>query len=165
MSEAKLADWEVPDVWLDDGADVALAGRTLRAIHTPGHTWGHLVFADEAGGLLFAGDHVLPTITPSIGLEAAPPPSPLADFLTSLQLLTTRPDTALLPAHGGVGMRVHERVDALLAQAPRRAAGRDACGRARGPGGGAGGGADPAVDTPGAPPGRARPYGPQPGAA
>lgn len=114
MSAAEFADWEPPDQWLDDGARMQLTGRTLQAIHTPGHTRGHLVFADEAGGLLFAGDHVLPSITPSIGFEAAPPPSPLADFLTSLRLLTTRPDAALLPAHGAVGMRVHERVDALL---------------------------------------------------
>ncbi|MGD9529727.1 MBL fold metallo-hydrolase [Pseudonocardia sp.] len=114
ISAEELADWEPPDRWIDDGADVALTGRSLRAIHTPGHTRGHLVFADEPGGLLFAGDHVLPSITPSIGFEAVPPPSPLADFLTSLELLTTRPDAALLPAHGAVGMRVHERVDALL---------------------------------------------------
>ena len=37
-----------------------------------------MVFRDAAAGLLFAGDHVLPRITPSIGFEAAPAPSPLA---------------------------------------------------------------------------------------
>jgi len=117
----EAADWEDPDDWLDDGAEIELGGGTcLRAVATPGHTRGHLVFADEAGGLLFAGDHVLPRITPSIGFEAAPPPSPLADFLTSLELLTTRPDAALLPAHGPVGMRVHERVDELLAHHGKR---------------------------------------------
>lgn len=114
LSAEERADWETPDEWIDDGQELVLYHRTLRAVHTPGHTRGHLVFADERGGLLFAGDHVLPTITPSIGFEALPPPSPLADFLTSLQLLLTRPDAALLPAHGAVGMRVHERVDALL---------------------------------------------------
>lgn len=117
---AETAEWEPPDEWIDDGADIVLADRRLRAVHTPGHTRGHLVFADEAGGLLFAGDHVLPRITPSIGFEAAPPPSPLADFLTSLELLTTRPDAALLPAHGAIGMRVHERVDELIAHHGKR---------------------------------------------
>jgi len=114
--------WESPDEWLDDGAEIVIGdeedgvgGRRLRAVATPGHTKGHLVFADEAADLLFAGDHVLPRITPSIGFEAAPPPSPLADFLDSLQLVRSRPDAALLPAHGAVGMRVHERVDELLA--------------------------------------------------
>jgi glyoxylase-like metal-dependent hydrolase (beta-lactamase superfamily II) len=117
--------WETPDEWLDDGAEIVLdgagpAGRRLRAVATPGHTKGHVVFADEAADLLFAGDHVLPRITPSIGFEPAPPPSPLADFLASLELIRSRPDAALLPAHGPVGMRVHERVDELLAHHGKR---------------------------------------------
>lgn len=72
------------------------------------------MFADDGAGLLFAGDHVLPRITPSIGFEPAPPASPLADFLASLQLVRAMPDAALLPAHGPVGRKVHERVDELL---------------------------------------------------
>ena len=110
-----LADWEDPDEWIDDGAEIAVGrARLLTAVETPGHTRGHLVFADDAAGLLFAGDHVLPRITPSIGFEPLPPPSPLADFLTALALVRSRRDADLLPAHGPVGMRVHERVDALL---------------------------------------------------
>ncbi len=112
---AERSEWEPPDRWLDDGAEIPVGGSLLTAVETPGHTRGHLVFADDAAGLLFAGDHVLPRITPSIGFEALPPPSPLADFLSSLQLVRSRKDAALLPAHGPVGMRVHERVDALLA--------------------------------------------------
>jgi glyoxylase-like metal-dependent hydrolase (beta-lactamase superfamily II) len=118
-NEGSAPFYEEPDVWLDDGADIAVdpggVDRHLRAIATPGHTRGHVVFADDAAGLLFAGDHVLPRITPSIGFEPAPAASPLTDFLTSLQLIRARPDAALLPAHGPVGMRVHQRVDELLA--------------------------------------------------
>ncbi|MFC4945636.1 MBL fold metallo-hydrolase [Pseudonocardia sp. GCM10023141] len=117
--EQDLSLWEPPDQWIEDGAQIEIGagvtGRRLQAVATPGHTSGHVVFADEASDLLFAGDHVLPRITPSIGLEPIPPKSPLADFLTSLQLVRNRPDAALLAAHGPVGMRVHERVDALLA--------------------------------------------------
>lgn len=111
--------WEFPDDWIEDGAVIAVGGperpRRLRALATPGHTRGHVVFADDDNGLLLAGDHVLPRITPSIGLEPATVRSPLTDFLVSLQLIRARPDAALLPAHGPVGMRVHERVDELLA--------------------------------------------------
>lgn len=110
--------WELPDEWIEDGAEIEIGegggARRLRAVATPGHTSGHVVFADEPGDLLFSGDHVLPRITPSIGLEPAPPASPLADFLTSLQLVRDRPDAAMLPAHGPTGMRVHQRVDELL---------------------------------------------------
>lgn len=112
--------WENPDEWIENGADIEVGSRTLRAVQTPGHTRGHVVFADEAADLLFAGDHVLPRITPSIALEPRPPDNPLADYLTSLQLVRTRPDAALLPAHGPIGMRVHERVDQLLDHHVRR---------------------------------------------
>jgi glyoxylase-like metal-dependent hydrolase (beta-lactamase superfamily II) len=108
--------WAAPDDWITDGEEIAVGpDRLLTAVETPGHTRGHLVFADDTAGLLFAGDHVQPRITPSIGFEPAPTANPLGAFLTSLQLVRSRKDADLLPAHGPVGMRVHERVDALLA--------------------------------------------------
>jgi glyoxylase-like metal-dependent hydrolase (beta-lactamase superfamily II) len=106
--------WELPDEWLVPG-DIALGTRTLEAIPTPGHTRGHLCFRDAAGGLLFAGDHVLPQITPSIGFEPALAILPLADYLQSLRLVRELPDALLLPAHGPAAASVHARVDELLA--------------------------------------------------
>jgi glyoxylase-like metal-dependent hydrolase (beta-lactamase superfamily II) len=115
-SEARdLSLWEEPDEWLKGEVDIDLGGRVLRAIETPGHTRGHLVFADIADGLIFAGDHVLPTITPSIGYEPAPSALPLADYLASLAKMRTLPDLVLLPAHGPAGGSLHARVDELLA--------------------------------------------------
>lgn len=86
----------------------------MSAVSTPGHTRGHFVFADLADGLLFAGDHVLPTITPSIGFEGDPSDQPLGDFLSSLAKVRALPDLRVLPAHGPVGMSSHTRVDELL---------------------------------------------------
>lgn len=106
--------WESPDDWLTEGP-VALADRTLHAVETPGHTAGHLVFYDVEGGLLFAGDHVLPTITPSIGFEPVLSENPLGAFLGSLKIIRERPDARLLPAHGPVTDSAHARVDELLA--------------------------------------------------
>jgi glyoxylase-like metal-dependent hydrolase (beta-lactamase superfamily II) len=107
--------WAPPDRWLDDGSVITLPDqRELGVLHTPGHTRGHVVFLDQEQGVLFAGDHVLPHITPSIGFEQIPPRLPLADYLTSLALLRRLPDARLLPAHGPVGQHVHERVDELL---------------------------------------------------
>ena len=120
-----LGEYEFPDDWIDDGAQILVGEgrpeqRVLEAIATPGHTRGHVVFADPAAELLFSGDHVLPRITPSLGLEPAPGRSPLADFLTSLDLIRSRPDAVLLPAHGPTGMRVHQRVDELIAHHAKR---------------------------------------------
>jgi glyoxylase-like metal-dependent hydrolase (beta-lactamase superfamily II) len=111
---AEIADYEDPDHWLADGVDLPLATRTLRVIATPGHTRGHVVFHDPEHDTLFAGDHVLPHITPSIGVEVDRPPSPLRDYLTSLTLIRAMPDARLLPAHGPVTASVHGRIDELL---------------------------------------------------
>jgi glyoxylase-like metal-dependent hydrolase (beta-lactamase superfamily II) len=112
--ERDLLDWEDPDRWLADGVELPLQSRTLRVIATPGHTRGHVVFHDAEHGVLFAGDHVLPHITPSIGVELTRPPSPLRDYLASLELVRALPDARLLPAHGPVTGSVHDRIDQLV---------------------------------------------------
>ncbi|MEW2355663.1 MBL fold metallo-hydrolase [Spirillospora sp. NPDC029432] len=110
-------DWpdNTPDRWLDDGERVELARRGLDVFATPGHTRGHIVLRDAAAGLLFSGDHVLPHISPSIGLETSPEPKPLRSYLDSLRLVRDMPDTLLLPAHGPVTASAHTRIDELLA--------------------------------------------------
>ena len=108
------ADYDDPDHWLADGVELPLATRTLRVIATPGHTRGHVVFHDADHDTLFAGDHVLPHITPSIGVEINRPASPLRDYMASLALVRAMPDARLLPAHGPVTGSVHERIDELL---------------------------------------------------
>src|SRR4051812_10593466 len=56
----------VPDRLLEHGDLADFAGWRLRAVHTPGHTPGHLCFDEERTGLFFSGDHVLPRISPNI---------------------------------------------------------------------------------------------------
>jgi glyoxylase-like metal-dependent hydrolase (beta-lactamase superfamily II) len=113
-------DWELPDEWLGPGTLLTEVGRTLEVVQTPGHTQGHVVFHDLEHGLLFAGDHVLPQITPSIGLEPVLSDNPLGQFLASLALVRSRPDAMLLPAHGPVTPSAHQRVDELVAHHGRR---------------------------------------------
>lgn len=110
-----IIDWEDPDRWVTDGTDLDLRTRTLRAVHTPGHTRGHLIYHDAAAGIMFAGDHILPHITPSIGFEAAGNRMALRDYLGSLARTLALPDARLLPAHGPVAGSTHERVNELLA--------------------------------------------------
>lgn len=108
--------WSTPDRWLTDGDVVPLPGVPdgLTVVHTPGHTRGHVVYVDRARSLSFTGDHVLSRITPSIGYEPDPSESPLAKFLDSLRKMLLLPDALLLPAHGPIGLSVHERVHELL---------------------------------------------------
>lgn len=115
-----LQDFVDPDRWLHDEEDVNAAGRSLRVRATPGHTSGHVVFFDDEADLVFSGDHVLPHITPSIGFQAKPALTPLADYLESLAAMLTENDRLLLPAHGPAGGQLHARVEELLAHHERR---------------------------------------------
>ncbi len=114
--------YEEPDEWLDGKTTIELGDRTLTAVPTPGHTLGHTVFVDERAKVLFAGDHVLPHITPSIGFQPEPAKLPLGDYLDSLHLVRSYPDLRLLPAHGPVTDSTHTRVDELLAHHEERLA-------------------------------------------
>ena len=69
---------ENPDAWIVGGDRFKIGNRVLEAIETPGHTRGHVVFADHDNGLLFAGDHVLPHITPSSRVRAGAQGPPAA---------------------------------------------------------------------------------------
>jgi glyoxylase-like metal-dependent hydrolase (beta-lactamase superfamily II) len=113
---------EFPNAWLDHDQSIELRSRTLRALATPGHTVGHVVFVDEAHGVLFAGDHVLPHITPSVGVAVDGGAHSVTSYLSSLALIRRLPEMRLFPAHGPVQPSVHGRVDELLAHHDRRLA-------------------------------------------
>jgi glyoxylase-like metal-dependent hydrolase (beta-lactamase superfamily II) len=112
--ELAVRSYEYPDEWISDGQVVDAGKRALTAIETPGHTRGHVVYLDTDASVMFTGDHVLPHITPSIGLEPARQDSPLTTYLASLRLLLSHPDAVMLPAHGTPGGSVHARVHELI---------------------------------------------------
>lgn len=89
-----------PTTRVRSGDVLKLAGRDLFAVYTPGHTTDHLCLHDPEEGLLFSGDHILPTITPHIS-GLGQDPDPLASFFRSLDACAALEDvTNVLPAHG-----------------------------------------------------------------
>jgi glyoxylase-like metal-dependent hydrolase (beta-lactamase superfamily II) len=98
MMEPFLAMAE-PDVLLEDGDLVPLTHRQLRVVWTPGHTPGHLCLHDEVEDVLLTGDHVLPRISPNIGLLPQVADLPLGDYLASLQKVSHYDSAEALPAH------------------------------------------------------------------
>ncbi|WP_087887522.1 MBL fold metallo-hydrolase [Streptomyces alboflavus] len=130
----------LPDRSIAPGELLPLTGRALRAIWTPGHTPGHVCLhleEDHPAGLgghgrLFSGDHLLPGITPHIGLYedpddptavTDPPPSsrlrssrgdPLGDYLDSLERVGRLGVAEVLPAHQHAFTEARPRVRELL---------------------------------------------------
>lgn len=74
--------------------------RKLVGLPTPGHTPGHLCVYLPEEGILFGGDHILPHITPNIGLYSSADPNPLGSYLSSLRGVLTLAPRRIFPAHG-----------------------------------------------------------------
>lgn len=56
MSGFPHADAFEPDRWLEEGDEVTVGDQTLRVLHTPGHTPGHVVFLYEPQKVAWVGD-------------------------------------------------------------------------------------------------------------
>ncbi len=92
-----------PDKYLADGDIIPVGDRKLEVIWTPGHAPGHCVIYLRKEKVLVVGDHLLPKITPHVGLyPSSPADNPLGDFINS-QMKVQRFDVeTVLPAHGAV---------------------------------------------------------------
>ena len=88
-----------PDVLFEDGRMVDTPGWDLKTIWTPGHSPGHVCFYSERHRILLSGDHVLPRITPNIGVHTQQFPNPLGNFLESLLKVQNLGVDEVLPAH------------------------------------------------------------------
>jgi glyoxylase-like metal-dependent hydrolase (beta-lactamase superfamily II) len=100
--------------------DRVAPGREMVAILTPGHTAGHLAIALPDEHLLIAGDHVLPHITPNIGLYPTSSLNPLRSYIDSLEAVSRLAPRRILPAHGPIIEEPGERIRALVDHHRRR---------------------------------------------
>lgn len=106
-------------VLLADGARLPLSGRTVRAVWTPGHTFGHVVFVEDhpGGTLLYSGDHVLPEEEASegrLGLDVGYLPRAVEAYTESLTKVEQLPaDTLVLPGEGKPFRGLHQRVQQI----------------------------------------------------
>lgn len=107
-----------PDRTLRDGEQIAGSGWSLTALHLPGHSAGHLGFADEARGQIFTGDLVFDWSTTLI----SPPDGDLADYMRSLSRLEAMGSGRLIPAHGAQITAPRERLRELAAHRRMRTA-------------------------------------------
>ncbi|MFP6664885.1 MAG: MBL fold metallo-hydrolase [Deltaproteobacteria bacterium] len=106
---------------LVDGEVLELGKRRFRVVHTPGHTAGHCCFHELESGVLFVGDHLLPKITPHIGVFSAGPQNPLGDFIASQEKIHALEGVVLVgPAHGGVFPDHKHRATQLIAHHEHR---------------------------------------------
>ncbi len=84
----------VPSKVLTDHDIIDIGGREIKALHTPGHSPGHLCFWEKDRGYLFTGDLVYKDIL----LAYYPSTDPEA-YLVSLERIAALPVKKVFPAH------------------------------------------------------------------
>ena len=104
----------VPDHTLSDHMRVPIGEREVEAVWTPGHTPGHCVMYFRREKVLIVGDHLLPKITPHVGIMSDDAGDPLGDFLASLRKVGELDVETVLPAHGAVYHDHRKRVAQLI---------------------------------------------------
>lgn len=99
-----------PDIIVKGGEHIKMGGFDLEVLWTPGHALGHICLFERQRKLLFAGDHILPKITPNVSMHVQSLGNPLADYLNSLKNIAALPVEIVLPAHGEVFHHLKQRV-------------------------------------------------------
>jgi glyoxylase-like metal-dependent hydrolase (beta-lactamase superfamily II) len=75
--------------------------RSFEVLAAPGHSLGQVCFFFRSEGILLAGDHILPDITPNLSPDLFQTDfRPLERFLSSLTQMQRLPVTTVYPAHG-----------------------------------------------------------------
>jgi glyoxylase-like metal-dependent hydrolase (beta-lactamase superfamily II) len=117
---------------LADGDWLEFAGRTLQALHRPGHSPSDTLFWDAERRLLIGGDHLIghissnPLISRPLGGRSGEPgdgrPRALMTYMRSLRETREMPVDVVLPGHGEPVTDHARLIDERFALHERRAA-------------------------------------------
>ena len=120
------------DRQLADGETLEFAGRTLQALHRPGHSPSDTVFWDAERSVLIGGDHLIghissnPLISRPLGGKSGEPgagrPRALMTYMRSLRETRAMPIGTVLPGHGEPVTDHVKLIDERFALHERRAA-------------------------------------------
>ena len=103
---------------LRDGDALRVGGTEWRVVVGSGHSLEHACLLDERGGVLLAGDQVLPRISPNVSLGVTEPDAdPLGEWFASIERLRALDaDLLVLPGHGDPFTGLHARLDRMEAE-------------------------------------------------
>jgi glyoxylase-like metal-dependent hydrolase (beta-lactamase superfamily II) len=103
-----------PDILLREGDTVTTGEFTFRVIWTPGHSSGHVCLYEPEKKVLLSGDHILPKITPNIGVNPQSIENPLGRYIKSLEEIKQLDIKLTLPGHDRPFTRTVPRIDEII---------------------------------------------------
>jgi len=104
----------LPDRILHEGEQVTTGKFTFRVIWTPGHSSGHICLYEPDKKILLSGDHILPKITPNIGVHPQSIENPLGRYIKSLQDMRQLDVALVLPGHDQPFTNLRLRIDEII---------------------------------------------------
>ena len=104
----------LPDVTLYGGETITTGYFNFKVLWAPGHSPGHICLYEPNRKILFSGDHILPTITPHVGLHPQSSSNPLGDYLHSLNTLKQLDVKLVLPGHEHPFTDLKSRIEELI---------------------------------------------------
>ena len=114
MGMLKFVSPTMPDVTLHGGETISTLLFNFQVLWTPGHSPGHICLYEPAKKVLFSGDHVLPAISPHVGLHPQSGENPLGDYLNSLNVVKQLDASLILPGHEKPFTNLAARVEELI---------------------------------------------------
>lgn len=96
------------------GEPVQFGELLFEAIHTPGHTPGHICYYNRSEKIMITGDHLTRETIPYISYHGYGDENPLATYLNTLHTMQGMEISLVLPGHGPVFSDVQERIAELL---------------------------------------------------
>lgn len=114
MPARKLVVPAMPDVLLREGKKISLDPFEFKVMLTPGHSPGHICLYEPNRKLLFCGDHILPEVTPHIGLHPQSGENPLGVYLSSLEQMMKLEVNMAFPGHGSAFSGVRQIIEGLF---------------------------------------------------
>ncbi len=103
-----------------DGDQISLSDdRYLEVWYTPGHQRNHICLVDSRTGVLYAGDHVLPRISPFVPYSG-PDNDHLDEYLASVDRIEAGEFTLAHPGHGSAIERGSDRAHQIRLHHERR---------------------------------------------
>lgn len=122
MPALKFVTVTFPDRILYGGEIISTGVYDLEVIWTPGHSPGHICLYEPRNGLLFSGDHILPTVTPNVSYHVQSGDNPLGDYIYALHKLEHLPVTKVFPAHEHIFTDLRGRIEQIVGHHDERKA-------------------------------------------
>ncbi len=114
LGAARFVTPATPDVTFNGGETISAGFFSFKVLWTAGHSPGHTCYYEPSQKILISGDHILPAITPNVGLHPQSGDNPLGDYIKSLNTVKLPDVDLVLPGHENPFNGLQPRIEEII---------------------------------------------------